>query len=66
MKKNVFLMVLFFSISLFANENMYTSTVKNLFENSTSDAVKGRLLPTSKVTILEKTMEKLKFKLKDI
>ncbi|RXJ87102.1 cytochrome C [Arcobacter sp. CECT 8985] len=64
MKKNVFLMVLFFSISLFANETMYTSTVKNLYVNSKGDSVKGRLLPTSKVNVLEKSNGKIKVQIK--
>lgn len=60
MRKNLFLMVLFFSVSLFASETMYTSSVKNLYENSTSSSVKGRLLPTSKITILKRNNDKIK------
>ncbi|RXK01102.1 cytochrome C [Arcobacter sp. CECT 8986] len=60
MRKKLFLMVLFFSVSLFASETMYTSSVKNLYENSTSSSVKGRLLPTSKITILERNNDKIK------
>lgn len=60
MKKGLILGIAFLGISLYANENMFTSSVKNLYETSTSSAVKGRLLPTSKVKVLEKTGDKIK------
>jgi trimethylamine-N-oxide reductase cytochrome c-type subunit TorC len=60
MKKCLFLGSIFLSMSLYAGEIMYTSVVKNLFESSDSTATKGRLLPTSKITILEKNGDKVK------
>lgn len=50
----------FLCVSLYANEIMYTSSVKNLFVSSNSNSVKGRLLPTSKVNVLQKNGDKIK------
>ncbi len=60
MKKNIILGITFLSTALYASEIMYTTSVKNLFETSNSDSTKGRLLPTSKVKVLEKTDNKIK------
>ncbi|MFT5835991.1 MAG: nitrate/TMAO reductase-like tetraheme cytochrome c subunit [Sulfurimonas sp.] len=60
MKKSIFLGISLLTASLYSSEIMYTSTVKNLFESSDSMAKKGRLLPTSKVKILEKHGDKVK------
>jgi nitrate/TMAO reductase-like tetraheme cytochrome c subunit len=60
MKKCLFLGSILLSMSLYAGETMYTSAVKNLFESSDSMARKGRLLPTSEITVLEKQGDKVK------
>jgi trimethylamine-N-oxide reductase cytochrome c-type subunit TorC len=60
MKKSLLIGIAFLSISLYAGETMYTTSVKNLFESSDSNARKGRLLPTSKVNVIEKHGKKVK------
>lgn len=63
MKKNLFLILAFSFACLYANEITYTSTVKNLFETSDGSSSKGRLLPTSKIKVLEKEGNKLKIEI---
>ena len=63
MKKSLFLGVTLLSLSAFASETMYTSSVKNLFESANSDARKGRILPTTKVTVLETQGDKAKIEI---
>ena len=53
MKKFLLFGTIVLSTSLYANEVMYTKVVKNLFESSHGTAKKGRLLPTSKVNVIE-------------
>jgi trimethylamine-N-oxide reductase cytochrome c-type subunit TorC len=60
MKKSLIFGIVFLTISLYASETMYTSSVKNLFETSNSTASKGRLLPTSEVKVIEKKDGKVK------
>lgn len=60
MKKNLFFILAFSFACLYANETTYTSSVKNLFESSDGSSSKGRLLPTTKIKILEKEGDKLK------
>ncbi|WP_419673643.1 hypothetical protein [Aliarcobacter butzleri] len=64
MKKVILPSLIFLSSILYANELMYTSSVKNLYENIDNNTAKGRLLPTSEITVLEKKMGKSKFKFK--
>jgi nitrate/TMAO reductase-like tetraheme cytochrome c subunit len=63
MKKSLLLTLAFSSAFLYASETMYTSSVKNLFESSDSTSSKGRLLPTSKVKILETKGDNIKIEL---
>ncbi|ADG93228.1 cytochrome c-type protein TorC [Arcobacter nitrofigilis DSM 7299] len=63
MKKSLILGITLLTVSLYANETMYTSSVKNLYEASDSNAVKGRLLPTSKVIVVEKNSDKSKIEI---
>lgn len=63
MKKGLLVFLGLFGACLYANETMYTSSVKNLFEDSNTTSVKGRLLPTSKVKILEKQGNKVKIEI---
>lgn len=60
MKKSLIIGMAFLSISLYASESMYTSSVKNLFETANSSTPQGRLLPTSKINILEKNGDQIK------
>lgn len=60
MKKSLVASLVFSTACLYASETMYTDSVKNLFESSDSKSSKGRLLPTSKVEILEKKGDKIK------
>jgi len=54
---------LFLCISLYANDIFYASSVKNLYETSTSSNSKGRVLPTSKVEVLAEVGNKYKVKI---
>ena len=63
MKKSLFFVLAFSFACLYANEITYTSSVKNLFETSDGSSSKGRLLPTSKIKILEKDGDKLKIEI---
>ncbi len=63
MKKSLILGMTLLSVSLYASETMYSSNVKNLYETADSSAVKGRLLPTSKVTVVEKNSDKSKIEI---
>lgn len=63
MKKSLFLGVTLLSLSLYGSETMYTSSVKNLFESADSTARKGRILPTTKVTVLETQGDKAKIEI---
>ena len=60
MKKSLLLGATLLCTTLCANEIMYSSSVKNLYETSDSDARKGRLLPTSKLNVIEKQGDKVK------
>lgn len=60
MKKVILPSLIFLSSILCANELMYTSSVKNLYENIDNNTAKGRLLPTSEITVLEKKDGKIK------
>lgn len=60
MKKLTVFSLIALASSLFANEVKYASSVKNLYETSDSTSSKGRLLPTSKLTVLEKVGDKIK------
>jgi nitrate/TMAO reductase-like tetraheme cytochrome c subunit len=60
MKKSLLLGATFLSISLYASQTMYVSSVENLFENADSTARKGRLLPTSKVEVIDTIGAKVK------
>lgn len=64
MKKSLLIILAFATLSLYANEVKYTSSVKNLFETADSSKSKGRLLPTSEIKILEKDGDKLKVEIK--
>ena len=46
MNKYVIFALVFITTSLFSSEDWYVSSVKNLYENSKSSDIKGRLLPT--------------------
>ena len=46
MNKYVMFALVFITTSLFSSEDWYVSSVKNLYENSKSSDIKGRLLPT--------------------
>lgn len=59
MKKNIFLLCSILSQSLFAGEIMYANSVKNV-STAVDSPVNGRILPTSKVEILEKVGDKIK------
>jgi nitrate/TMAO reductase-like tetraheme cytochrome c subunit len=63
MKKSLILGMTLLTVSLYASETMYSSSVKNLYEASDSNAVKGRLLPTSKVKVVEKNSDKSKIEI---
>jgi nitrate/TMAO reductase-like tetraheme cytochrome c subunit len=63
MKKSLLLILAFSTACLYASETMYTSSVKNLFESSDSSSSKGRLLPTSKVKVLETKGDNIKIEL---
>lgn len=63
MKKGLFLGITLLSMSLYASETMYTSSVKNLFESSDSTARKGRILPTTKVNVVETKGDKVKIEI---
>jgi nitrate/TMAO reductase-like tetraheme cytochrome c subunit len=63
MKKGLILGMTLLTMSLYASETMYSSSVKNLYEAADSNAVKGRLLPTSKVTVVEKNSDKSKIEI---
>ncbi len=63
MKTSLILGMTLLSVSLYANETMYSNSVKNLYEAADSSTVKGRLLPTSKVTIVEKNSDKSKIEI---
>jgi len=54
---------LFLCVSLYANDIFYASSVKNLYETSTSSNPKGRVLPTSKIEVLEDVGSKYKIKI---
>lgn len=59
MKKKIFLLCTIVSQSLFAGEIMYATAVKNV-STSVDSPINGRILPTSKVEILEKVGDKIK------
>lgn len=63
MKKSLLVILTFSFVSLFASDATYTSSVKNLFESANGSSSKGRLLPTSKIKILEKQGDKIKIEL---
>ncbi|MFA7083749.1 MAG: cytochrome C [Arcobacteraceae bacterium] len=63
MKKSLFFILAFATLCLHANEVKYSSSVKNLFESADSSGSKGRLLPTSKIKILEKNGENIKIEI---
>lgn len=63
MKNLVFIMILFLTYSLSANEIFYTGSVKNLYESSKNNVAKGRLLPTSKIEVLGEENGKYKIKI---
>jgi len=60
MKKSLLLGVTFLSVSLYASQTMYVSSVENLFENADTTSRKGRLLPTSKVEVIDTIGAKVK------
>lgn len=62
MKKNIFLLCAILSQSLLAGEIMYATSVKNL-STSVDSPINGRILPTSKMEILEKVGDKIKVQL---
>ncbi|WP_419768964.1 cytochrome C [Arcobacter sp.] len=63
MKKSIILGITFLTVSLYASETMYSSSVKNLYETADSNSSKGRLLPTSKVIVVEKNSDKSKIEI---
>ncbi|NVJ54622.1 MAG: cytochrome C [Campylobacteraceae bacterium] len=63
MKKSLILGMALLSVSLYASETMYSSSVKNLYVTADSSAVKGRLLPTSEVKVVEKNADKVKIEI---
>lgn len=64
MKKSFLLLsTSLFCVCLHASETMYAGSVKNLYESQDSTSKKGRLLPTSKVKVLDNTGEKVKIQL---
>ena len=60
MKKSLLFILTIATVCLYANESAYTSSVKNLYESAQSTKVKGRLLPTSKIKVLEDYGDMLK------
>jgi len=60
MKKSLLLGVTFLSVSLYASQTMYVSSVENLFEDADTTSRKGRLLPTSKVEVIDTIGAKVK------
>lgn len=60
MKKSLLLGATLLSVSLYASQTMYVSSVENLFETADSTARKGRLLPTSKVEVVDTIGTKVK------
>jgi len=54
---------LFLCVSLYANDVVYASSVKDLYETSNSSSSKGRVLPTSKLEILGEVGNKYKVKI---
>ncbi|WP_418184780.1 cytochrome C [Aliarcobacter vitoriensis] len=62
MKKVFLLCLVFLSHNLFANDILYVSSVKNLYETSQSSVSKGRILPTSKIEILDEVDNRYKVK----
>ncbi|AXK49745.1 cytochrome C [Aliarcobacter trophiarum LMG 25534] len=63
MRKICLFLALLLSNSLLANDVWYASSVKNLFENSKSTTIKGRLLPTSKIEVLGEVDGRYKIKI---
>lgn len=63
MKKVLLFMALGCAISTFASEVVYPTVVKSLYENKDATNVIGRLLPTTKVIVVEDMGEKLKVEL---
>ncbi len=53
MNKYIMFAFIFITTSLFSSEDWYVGSVKNLYENSKSSDIKGRLLPTSKIEVLD-------------
>lgn len=63
MKKTIVLSCALFSSLLLAGDKIaYSTTVKPMYVDKTSTKVAGKLLPTSKVTILEKVGDRLHVK----
>ena len=63
MKKSLLFILAFATACLYANEITYTSSVKDLYETVDSSKSKGRLLPTSKIKILEENGDKIKIEI---
>ncbi|WP_141048060.1 cytochrome C [Aliarcobacter cryaerophilus] len=63
MNKYVMFALVFITTSLFSSEDWYVGSVKNLYENSKSSDIKGRLLPTSKIEVLDEVDGRYKVKI---
>lgn len=61
MKKSMIVGCILFSQALFSGEIMYATSVIGISDSQNS-SISGKLLPTSKVQILEKVGDKIKFK----
>jgi len=66
MNKYIMFALVFITTSLFSSEDWYVSSVKNLYENSKSSDIKGRLLPTSKIEVLDEVDGRYKAKISGI
>lgn len=63
MKKSLLFILAFATACLYASETTYTSSVKDLYETADSSKSNGRLLPTSKIKILEENGDKIKIEI---
>ena len=63
MNRYMMFALVFITTSLFSSDDWYVSSVKNLYENSKSSDIKGRLLPTSKIEVLDEIDGRYKVKI---
>lgn len=62
--KKIILSVILLTCSLFANQTLYSTVVKPVYLNETTDVVAGKLLPTNGIEVLQTTNKRIKFSIK--